>query len=168
MSRAFAGCMMTSVGVDDLALGQAVLADAVRAYRRALGERLVAAYALGSLAHGGFSALVSDVDLGLVLADPLDPSDAETILRVCEAVKAGGSMLHERLSVFWGSPSTLSGRRVDGRFPPLDLLDLIQYGQLLSGEDARKDLTPPSRTDLTIAGAELRLGSWPGSDRPLR
>ncbi|HTG48238.1 MAG TPA: hypothetical protein VK646_11340, partial [Actinomycetota bacterium] len=59
--------------------------------------------------------------------------------------------------VFWGSPSTLSGRRAGGRFPPLDLLDLIQHGLLLAGDDARRDLTPPSRTDLLIAGAEFAL-----------
>ena len=47
--------------------GEAVLAQALAAYRAALGSRLVAAYALGSLAHGGFSPLVSDVDLGLIL-----------------------------------------------------------------------------------------------------
>ena len=33
--------------------GHTVLADAVATYARALGERLVAAYALDSLAHGG-------------------------------------------------------------------------------------------------------------------
>jgi predicted short-subunit dehydrogenase-like oxidoreductase (DUF2520 family) len=36
---------------------EAVLAEATAAYRAALGDRLVAAYALGSLARGGFSAL---------------------------------------------------------------------------------------------------------------
>ena len=50
--------------------GEAVLAQAVAAYQAALGPRLVAGYALGSLAHGGFSPLVSDVDLGLILQDP--------------------------------------------------------------------------------------------------
>jgi hypothetical protein len=45
--------------------GEAVLSQAAAAYRRALGSRLVAGYALGSLAHGGFSPLVSDVDLGI-------------------------------------------------------------------------------------------------------
>ena len=58
------------------AQGDAVLAEAVSAFRAALGSRLVAGYALGSLAHGGFSPLVSDVDLGLVLQDPLRVSTA--------------------------------------------------------------------------------------------
>src|SRR5439155_19007171 len=50
----------------DIYLGEDVLARAVAAYEAALGSRLIAGYALGSLAHGGFSPLVSDVDLGLV------------------------------------------------------------------------------------------------------
>ena len=53
--------------------GRAVLMEAVRAYRGALGSRLVAAYGLGSLAHGGFSPQVSDVDLCLVLGRPTGP-----------------------------------------------------------------------------------------------
>jgi len=137
--------------------GEAVLAEAASVYRQALGERLVGAYALGSLAHGGFSPLVSDVDLGLVLADPLRPSDRETIERIAEALKAQGSVLHERLSVFWGTPSTLAGRQTGGRFPPLDRLDLIQHGLLLEGEDIRHDLPQPSRTDVLVAGAEFAL-----------
>ena len=53
-----------------------MLVRAVADYQRALGSRLIAAYTLGSLAHGGFSRLVSDVDLGLVLHDPLRPKTA--------------------------------------------------------------------------------------------
>ncbi len=141
---------------------EAVLAEAVRAYRQALGERMVAAYALGSLAHGGFSPLVSDVDLGLVLADPLQAADAETIERVAGRLQAGGSALHERLSVFWGTPATLAGRVAGGRFPPLDRLDLIQHGRLLAGADIRTGLPQPSAADLLVAGAEFALGALAG------
>ncbi len=49
----------------DTQTGEIVLARAVSAYQAALGSRLIAAYALGSLAHGGFSPLVSDVGAGL-------------------------------------------------------------------------------------------------------
>ena len=142
---------------------EAVLAEATNAYRRAFGERLLAAYALGSLAHGGYSPLVSDIDLGLVFADPLRRSDADTIQRVAEALKAGGSALHERLSVFWGTPSTLAAQEVGGRFPPLDRLDLIQHGRHLYGEDARENLPQPSRTDLLVAGAEFALDFLAGA-----
>jgi len=63
-------------------LGEDVLARAVAAYEAALGSRLIAGYALGSLAHGGFSPLVSDVDLGLVLQDPVRAKDRVTIRTV--------------------------------------------------------------------------------------
>src|SRR6185437_16180088 len=98
---------------------ETILTEAVDAYRSALGERLLAAYALGSVAHGGFSALVSDIDLGLVLSDPISSRDPRTVLAVADAQKAKGSELGERLSVFWGTPSTLSGDSQGGRFPEL-------------------------------------------------
>jgi hypothetical protein len=129
----------------------------VARYEAVLGARLLAAYALGSLAHGGFSPLVSDIDLGLVLADPVEASDPPTIGAVAEAVKAGGTPLHERLSVFWGTPETLAGRAPGGRFPPLDRLDLVENGLLLAGTDCRQALPVPDAADLLIAGAEFAL-----------
>jgi hypothetical protein len=137
--------------------GHAVLAEAVAAYAQALGERLVAAYALGSLAHGGFSPLVSDVDLALILADPLRPTDSERVAAVARGLKAKDSALHDRLSVFWGTLSSLGGRVPGGRFPPLDRLDLLEHGRLLRGEDVRNGLVPPSRDELLVAGALFAL-----------
>jgi hypothetical protein len=138
--------------------GETVLLEAVDAYRAELGDRLLAAYALGSLAHGGFSALVSDVDLGLILSDPPRPEDPGTIQRVAEAQRHKGSPLHERLSVFWGTPATLAGEREGGRFPPLDRLDLLQSGRLLAGSDeARAGVQRPSTEELVITGAEFAL-----------
>lgn len=142
--------------------GEAVLAHAVAAYREALGSRLVAGYALGSLAHGGFSPLVSDVDLGLILADPPRASDRLSIGRVAGAVRAGGPALRERLSVFWGTPSTLAGQARGGRFPPLDRLDLLDYGRLLTGHDARDRVARPGPAELLVAGAQFALGRLGG------
>ncbi len=138
-------------------LAEDVLRDAVEASRRGLGNRLVAAYALGSLAHGGFSPLVSDVDLGLVLADPLGPGDGETVQAIADTVKQGASPLHDRLSIFWGTPSTLGGHVEGGRFPPLDRLDLLEHGRLLLGDDIRGDTARPSPAELLIVGAEFAL-----------
>jgi len=138
--------------------GEAVLAQALAAYQTALGSRLVAAYALGSLAHGGFSPLVSDVDIGLVLADPPRLKDAITLRSVGNAVRGGGSELHQRLSVFWGTPGTLQGRSRGGRFPPLDRLDLVEHGRLLAGNDVRDSIARPARAELLVAGAEFALG----------
>ena len=115
--------------------GETVLAEAAQSYRYALGERLIAAYALGSLAHGGFSPLVSDIDLGLVVSDPVRVEDAATIQAIAGREKAKGSPLHERISVFWGTPATLRGDSDGGRFPPLDRLDLIESGRRLFGSD---------------------------------
>jgi len=142
----------------DAEAGEAVLARAVSAYRAALGARLVAGYALGSLAHGGFSPLVSDVDLGLILAGPLRAGDRLTVRTVARSVRAGGSALDERLSVFWGTPATLQGRRRGGRFPPLDRLDLLEYGRLLTGRDVRSVLARPGHAELLVVGAEFALG----------
>jgi hypothetical protein len=139
-------------------LGEVVLDRAVAAYRAALGSRLIAGYALGSLAHGGFSPLVSDVDLGLILDDPVGPEDQMTIDTVSRSVRAGGSALEQRLSVFWGTPATLRGRDRGGRFPPLDRLDLLEYGRLLTGTDVRSAVARPDRTELLVAGAEFALG----------
>jgi predicted nucleotidyltransferase len=108
--------------------GDRVLTEAAEAFQAVLGERFLAAYALGSLAHGGFSELVSDVDLGVLIQDPLEAGDGDTVRALAEREKRKGSPLHERLSVFWGTPATLRGERDGGRFPPLDRLDLIENG----------------------------------------
>ncbi len=144
----------SSVGI---VRAESVLAQVAAAYRDALGERLLAAYALGSLAHGGFSELVSDVDLGLIVSDPLETDDAETIQAVATAEKAKGTPLHARLSVFWGSPASLRGEHKGGRFPPLDRLDLLENGRLLIGTDARAGLPRPSARELLVSGAQFAL-----------
>ena len=146
--------------------GERVLAEAVDAYRVALGDRLLAAYALGSLAHGGFSELVSDIDLGLIVSDPPPPAGDSTIQLVADAEKSKGSSLHERLSVFWGTPATLRGEREGGRFPPLDRLDLIENGRLLAGtDDARAGLPRPTARELVVTGAEFALDYLSGIRR---
>ena len=147
----------------DAEQGEAVLGQALAAYQAAFGPRLIAAYTLGSLAHGGFSPLVSDVDLGLILADPFRIKDRLTVRTVGNAVRAGGSALHQRLSVFWGTPSALHGRSSRGRFPPLDRLDLIENGRLLAGTDVREGFARPERDELLVAGAKFALGSLGGA-----
>lgn len=147
--------------------GEMVLLAAAAAYREALGERLLAAYALGSLAHGGFSPLVSDIDLGLIVDDPLAPDDQNTIEAVAKAQKESGRPLSERLSVFWGTPNMLASQRDDGRFPALDRLDLLENGRLVSGADARSGLPRPSTSDLIVAGAEFAIEFLAGTRRSL-
>jgi hypothetical protein len=143
----------------DEALGDAVLAAAVERARATWGPRLLAAYALGSLAHGGFSALVSDVDLGLVLADPLSDADAARVADLGAALRASSLPLAERLSVFWGSPASLRGAVDAGRFPPHDRLDLLLHGRLLAGRDVRAGLLMLTTRELVLAAARQALRS---------
>jgi len=138
-------------------IGEKVLDAAVALARETWTDRLIAAYALGSLAHGGFSVHVSDVDFGLVLSDPLEDRDAASVSDLSSSLKASGAPLADRLSVFWGSPATLSGLATGGRFPPLDRLDLKQFGRLLAGRDIRDQLPPPSLKELVVIGAEFSL-----------
>jgi hypothetical protein len=89
--------------------------------------------------------------------------DRLTIRTAARSVRAGGSALDQRLSVFWGTPATLQGQRRGGRFPPLDRLDLLEYGRLLTGTDARSAVARPDRTELLVEGAEFALGSLGGT-----
>ena len=141
----------------DSTSGEDVLRDVVRVASDALGDRLIAAYAMGSLAHGGFSPSVSDVDVGLILADPIQGSDADALIGVAENVRSIGSPLHERVSVFWCTTASFAGRAAGGRFPPLDRLCLLEHGRLLKGNDVRSGLTAPTQTELLVAGARFAL-----------
>ena len=138
-------------------LAENLLVAVVDGARHAFGQRLTAAYALGSLAHGGFSAHVSDVDVGLVLGDLLDGRDAEAVAGLTSSIAASEKPFADRLSVFWGSIGTLSGVSSGGRFPPLDRLDLIRFGRVLAGRDVRGELPSPTQQELVLAGAEFAL-----------
>lgn len=143
--------------MDNSSDGEDVLAEATAALTATFGDRLAAVYALGSLAHGGFSPLVSDVDVAAILTDPLAATDAAAVHRVGAALRAGGSALHERVSLFWGSPASLRDGTAAGRFPPLDRLCLFEHGRLLAGAEIRADLPRPARAELIVAGAQFAL-----------
>ena len=84
-----------------------------------LGSLLADVYQLGSLAHGGFSALYSDIDVGLLLncAEP-PPGMAEAIV----AAKRLDPEYGKKLSVFWGNSDYNWGR-----LPVIDRLDLLDH-----------------------------------------
>ena len=91
-----------------------------------LGSSLVDVYKLGSLAHGGFSNIYSDIDVGLLL------NCAETPARMAEWIAEAKTLdadYGKKLSVFWGNPEFTWGR-----LPNLDRLDLLDHGvSLLNG-----------------------------------
>ncbi len=92
-------------------------------FRGRLGAALVEAYALGSLAHGGFSEIYSDIDVGLLLGCAAPPADMPALLAEAKALDPD---LGRKLSLFWGNPE------YDwGRLPVIDRLDLLDHGMAL-------------------------------------
>jgi hypothetical protein len=137
------------------ALGERVLEAAAAQYTAAFGDRAMAIYALGSLAHGGFCPAVSDVDAGLILHQK-QPGDEILVDNVQRTLQSSGLALAERLSVFWSSHAALRRGEADGRFPAADRLDLAEYGRLLAGRNVRP-LPRPSTAELAVEGARFAL-----------
>jgi hypothetical protein len=95
-------------------------------FNSALGSALVEVYQLGSLAHGGFSKIYSDIDVGLLLNSGQPP---ERISELIAEAKLLDGEYGKKLSVFWGNPDCAWGR-----LPNLDRLDLLDHGvPLLAG-----------------------------------
>jgi hypothetical protein len=141
--------------------GWEVLETAVDAARERLGTELVASYALGSLAHGGFSAATSDVDLALILFR-IDGATDPCMADIRTYVRARfGTPLSERLSLFWSTWSDLAAQTPRGRFPLVDRIDLVQHGRCIFGNDERANVALPSPSqrscELVIETARFML-----------
>jgi hypothetical protein len=137
--------------------GRDILLAAVGAAEARLDGRLAAAFAIGSLAHGGFAPDVSDVDLALVV-DRADEAVAEAIdtARRDTVQRYAGSAHHAlagRLSVFWSDWEHLAQGAEAGRFPATDRLDLLDSGVLLYGTDERARCARPGADDLLLNSA---------------
>jgi len=141
----------------EAAPAERTLEAAAACARRLWGPRLVSVYAIGSLAHGGFSQYVSDVDVALILNDPLEAGDTIKIAALPDHLRESGAALADRVSVFWGSVATLNGRAAGGRFAAADRADLRQSGRLLWGQDIRHRAPPATLQELVIEGAQLAL-----------
>lgn len=100
-----------------------------------LGDRLLSAYAIGSLAHGGFAPAVSDVDLALLTGPVIE--DMPEIVEEIRAAAAETHALGARLSVFHSSWEEFNSPPAGSRFPPIDRFDLVRYGILVGGADLR-------------------------------
>ena len=85
-----------------------------------IGPSLVDAYKLGSLAHGGFSAVYSDIDVGLLLNCTEPPAVMAALIADAKSFDAEYG---KKLSIFWGNPEFNWGR-----LPNLDRLDLLDHG----------------------------------------
>jgi len=99
-------------------------------FKSKLGPSLVEVYKIGSLAHGGFSQIYSDIDVGLILRCPNPPINMD---RMIAEAKALDDEYGKKLSIFWGNPD-----RTWGRLPVLDRLDLLDHGvPLLNNQRAK-------------------------------
>jgi hypothetical protein len=138
-----------------------VIADTVEAAQAVLGGEIEAIFTLGSLAHGGFAPLVSDVDVAIVVAATA-PNTAERMARVQSlVVERNSSPLAERLSVFWADWHTVrTGEGTHSRLGPVDRLDLLDSGRLLLGSDLRKPSVRPSHQELVVMSADHILGKF--------
>jgi hypothetical protein len=143
------------------ATAEQVIADAVQAARAVLGSEIEAIFVLGSLAHGGFAPLVSDVDVAIVVRATA-PSTAEQMARVQTlVVDKRSSPLSERLSVFWADWHTVrTGEGAHSRLGPVDRLDLLDWGRLLLGSDLREPSVRPSHEELVVMSADHILNKF--------
>ncbi|MFP5021713.1 hypothetical protein [Pseudonocardia phyllosphaerae] len=145
---------------------EAVLDAACTAARDEFGDDLLAAYTLGSLAHGGFAPLVSDVDLALVLGS-VDHGTASRVHDVASRVRhrVPGTFA-ERLSVFWATPKVVrdgGGDRLPYRLPAVDRLDLLDSGiARLAGADVGAGATRPDRATLVAEAARFAVERFDG------
>jgi hypothetical protein len=141
---------------DPSAAARAVALEAARAYQSVFADRLLAAYALGSVAHGGYAEAVSDIDLAVILSETRD-GDAEIVHTTREP-------LHRKLSVFWSSLPALRRGEQDGRFPAVDRLDLHDHGGLLLGAEVAGEVAVPTPDELLLDGAYFAAGLLASED----
>jgi predicted nucleotidyltransferase len=115
-------------------------------YRARLGERLIGAYLIGSLAHGGFSHRYSDIDMALVTEHGFDTATLATLRGIAAEEDAA---LGQKLSLFW------SDRHFTiGRFPPLDRADYLDHAVVLTERERVRPARPtPDEIRLYLKGA---------------
>lgn len=122
-----------------------------RHFQARLGSSLTEVYKLGSLAHGGFSSIYSDIDVGLLLNCAQPPAHMAALV---EGAKTMHADFGKKLSVFWGNPEFSWGR-----LPVIDRLDLLDYGvPLLRG--CRPEFRRPTEAEIHRALEESIENSW--------
>jgi hypothetical protein len=138
-----------------------VVADTVGAAQEVLGPDIEAIFTLGSLAHGGFAPLVSDVDVAIILRSTA-PETAELIADVQSiVVDKATSSLSARLSLFWADwRGVRTGEGEHGRLGPIDRLDLLDSGHLVLGSDLREPSVRPSHQELVVMSADHMLNRF--------
>jgi predicted nucleotidyltransferase len=116
-----------------------------------LGSELLGVYLIGSLAHGGFSARYSDVDMALVTEAGLSQQVLDRVGGEAAALSADWG---PKLSVFWADRHFRLGR-----FPPLDRVDYIDHRVALMERECVQPVRPTlQEIQHYLAGAPF--ASW--------
>ena len=121
--------------------------DLAQAWHEHLGPRLLGAYLVGSLAHGGFNRRYSDIDMALIADGGLNDDDLGATRAAAVALSPG---LAPKLSIFWADR-----KFTVGRFPPLDRADLIDHAVAFVEAEAVRPNRPP------LAEIRAYLGGGP-------
>jgi len=103
-------------------------------WQAALGPELLGTYLIGSLAHGGFSARYSDIDMAVVTEVGLSRNVLERVRGEAAALSADWG---PKLSVFW-----TDRRFAVGRFPPLDCVDYLDHAVALTERERVRPARP--------------------------
>lgn len=120
-------------------------------WQGALGNELLGAYLMGSLAHGGFSRRYSDIDLALVTTEGLSPQALDRLRSEAVALSAEWG---PKVSVFW------TDRRFSlGRFPPLDRIDYLDHAVALMERECVRP-TRPTLEDIRRYLGGAPFASW--------
>jgi len=120
-------------------------------FKARLGAALVEIYKIGSLAHGGFSAIFSDLDVALLLGCAEPPAAIAQYIAEAKALRADYG---KKLSVFWGNPDYRWGR-----LPVIDRLDLLDHGVPLL-RNHRPAFLRPDQDEIRVALRENLEKSW--------
>jgi hypothetical protein len=127
------------------------LARVAHHFKSHLGSKLLEAYKLGSLAHGGFSKTYSDIDFGLLLNCSEPPQEMGDLIVSAQSLD---SEFGKKLSVFWGNPGFAWGR-----LPVLDRLDLLDHGVPLL-DRVKPDFRRPSKDEIHQEQRQSIEKSW--------
>jgi predicted nucleotidyltransferase len=120
-------------------------------FRAQLGERLIGAYLIGSLAHGGFSRRYSDIDIALITEIALD---AATLTALRGQAAELDAALTLKLSLFWADRHFAVGR-----FPPLDRADYLDHAIVLTERERLLPARPTLDEIRTYLGG-APFSSW--------
>jgi predicted nucleotidyltransferase len=120
-------------------------------FKTVLADSVIEVYRLGSLAHGGFSKMYSDIDVGLLLNCTEPPVAIPGLIAEAKALDAEYG---KKLSIFWGNPDFNWGR-----LPVIDRLDLLDHGvPILYG--ITPDFCRPTRDEIHQEQLQSIERSW--------